>query len=118
MKSVGLLAVALAINSSTAFGQAHVMKMTKFSAYPSEGGLVLYGDFTVKNTSPNRAVKDFVFRCTFVGESGTVLQKSVSDPILSVVQPGKSRRFSKVQIGLAPKQKSDYGCDVMSAEWD
>lgn len=90
--------------------------MVKYQVRTSEMALMLYGDFTLKNTS-NRPIKDFILRCTFSGSSGTLMQKSVTEQILSVIQPGKTKSFSKLVMGFAPRQKADYSCDVMSAEW-
>lgn len=116
MRKIISVAVLALVASNNIHAQETDLVIVKHYVWGSTASIFSYGNFTLKNMS-YRPIKDFVLRCTFWGESGTLLQKSVSERILSRVEPGKTRTFTKIQMGLAPDQRATYSCDVMSAEW-
>ncbi len=73
-------------------------------------GSVMIADLTVKNNSKHN-IKDIEIECQLSGKSGTKLSRK-KKIIYDSVMAGKTRQFSKFNMGIINSQSSSAGCVI------
>lgn len=73
-------------------------------------GSVMEADFTIKNNS-KYTIKDIEIKCTHAAPSGTVIDSNTR-VIYETVEPGKTKKIRKFNMGFIHSQVKKSGCVV------
>lgn len=87
----------------------------KFAWRKGGFGTVMIASFTISNELGTKDVSDFLLRCSGYGPSGTLISQPEMR-LYEVVEAGKRKRFSQVNIGFIDHQTSNTHCVI--ADWE
>lgn len=73
-------------------------------------GNVMVATFKISNKS-DYSIKDIEIACTHSANSGTVIDSNTRT-LYEIVQPGQTRRFPKVNMGLIHSQATQSSCRI------